>query len=349
MRRRAITAALLVAGLFSGLVASAGADLPPLPTVPTLPPVPTLPVQLPAPPAHQTPPAPLPEPPQVPPVAHPALPLGGAGGQGTSSGSGSSSGRAAAASPRGTARHAGSRPSRVSRLHFSRNWISRTGRKQRRQTVLVFTLRRASLVEFVVVQIAPDCRRIGRFRVVGRPGVNRVRFRGRIGRVVLAPGTYRITARMLPGGRTLANTRLVVVQRPESGEIASRRRADACGSGARQSSTGSPIASTSTPAKPGSTTARGQGKGKAEEQARTSRARGVLGARFTRAADVVRSIPLWLFVLLGLAIALLAVASVPLRAAPTRRGASALARHRSAVAIAGAATLVAVTVAYALH
>ena len=68
--------------------------------------------------------------------------------------------------------------------------------------------------------------------------------------------------------------------------------------------------------------------------------------------DAVKSIPNLLFVLLGLAIALLAVAALPLRAAPTRRAAMALARHRGAVALAGTAVLavaVAMTVAYTLH
>ena len=54
--------------------------------------------------------------------------------------------------------------------------------------MLVFRLGRAAPVEFMVVQVAPDCRHIGRFRVAGHPGVNRVRFRGHIGGRPLDPG-----------------------------------------------------------------------------------------------------------------------------------------------------------------
>ena len=98
------------------------------------------------------------------------------------------------------AHQATTKPGAVHRLHFSRNWISRTGPRRSRRTMLVFRLGQAAPVEFMVVQVAPDCRRIGRFRVAGHPGVNRVRFRGHIGGRALDPGTYRIKARTLPRG-----------------------------------------------------------------------------------------------------------------------------------------------------
>ena len=76
---------------------------------------------------------------------------------------------------------------------------------------------------------------------------------------------------------------------------------------------------------------------------------GVLGARFAKnALGAVKSIPPWLFALLGLALGLLGIAALPVRATPTRQAAMALAHHRGTVALAGAALLVAVTVAYAL-
>ena len=40
---------------------------------------------------------------------------------------------------------------------------------------------------------------MGRFRVHGRAGLNRVRFSGRVGRRMLGPGTYRIRAFYRPG------------------------------------------------------------------------------------------------------------------------------------------------------
>jgi hypothetical protein len=272
------------------------------------------------------------------------LPVGGVSGGDSSSsnsgGGGTASSQATPASPTGS-------PARVYRLRFSRDWISRTGPKKRRQTVLVFALGKAALVEFVVIQVAPDCRRVGQFRVVGQPGVNRVRFRGRIGRRTLAPGTYQITARALPRGRALVDTTLVVVAHPDRDEISSGRRADTCGSNPPGQSTSS-TASASTPAKPTAATPPTT-QDRAEERVTPTRDRGVLGARFTRAVDAVKSIPLWLFALLGLAIAILAVAALPMKATPSRRAALALAHHRGAFALSGAAVLFAVTVAYTLH
>lgn len=354
VRRRAIKMALLVAGLFAGWVASAGADIPPLPTVPTLPQVPTLPpIVPPAPHPPQVPPVQVPQAPQVPPVSRPALPVGGGSSGGSGGTSSSGGGSSAGTNSRGASGHSDSRPARVYRLHFSRNWISRTGAKQRRQTVIVFTLRNAGVVEFVVNQVAPDCRRIGRFRVSGQTGVNYVRFRGHIGRGVLPPGTYRIVARTLPGGRSLVDTKLVVVARPNSEDIAAAQGANVCGSEGGAQSTSSSTGGGASGATGGSAANSAPAKDSAEKRARAPRAHGVLGARFTKPAtavvDAVKSVPIWLFILLGLAIALLAVAALPLRAAPTRRGASTLAHRRGIFALAGAAALVAVTVAYALH
>ena len=62
----------------------------------------------------------------------------------------------------------------ASRLRLARDWIAHRGADGKRRTTLVFILRRPALIEFVVLQVAPDCRRIGRFRVRGHRGVNRV-------------------------------------------------------------------------------------------------------------------------------------------------------------------------------
>jgi len=346
LRRRSLKIALLVAGLLAGWAASAGADLPPLPPVPPVLTVPTLPVLPPpprAPEVPQVPPAPvLPRAPAAPPVSRPSLPVGGGGSRSTTSASANAQSPSYRAA--GPGAKSSTRPAKVYRPHFSRDWISRTGPKQRRQTTLIFVLRKAALVEFVVIQVVPDCRQVGRFRVQGRRGVNRVRFRGRIGRRVLGPGTYRIKARALPGRRTVIDTRLVVVTRASKEEIAVARSADTCGSSAGHldssrstvgGSSGAPPVKKSTEATPPS--------GEAENSG------GVLGTRFTkRAVDAVKSIPLWLFALLGLAIALLAIAALPLRATPNGRAAAVLAHRRGMIALAGASALAAFTVAYAL-
>ena len=84
------------------------------------------------------------------------------------------------------------RPLTLVRLALSRAWISRSGPRVQRRTTFSFRLSRPTLVEFVLVRVSPDCRVVGKFRVNGRVGLNRVRFRGRIGRRVLRPGTYRV-------------------------------------------------------------------------------------------------------------------------------------------------------------
>lgn len=214
--------------------------------------------------------------------------------------------------------------------------------------MLVFRLGRAAPVEFVVVQVAPDCRRIGRFRVAGHPGVNRVRFRGHVGGRALGPGAYRIKARTLPRGRAVVDTRFVVVMQPERRVIASARGADACGSKQQGQST-SPNASALGRPGAGASPARP----KTDDLVRPSRGHGVLGARFAQdALGAFKTIPSLLFVLLGIAIALVGVAALPLRVAPTQRAAVALAPHRGTVALAGTALLIALlvaaTVVYAL-
>jgi hypothetical protein len=74
----------------------------------------------------------------------------------------------------------------------------------------------------------------------------------------------------------------------------------------------------------------------------------VLGVRFKRAADVVKEVPAILFVLLGIAIGLLATAAMPLRFIPGAHLAAVLAYRRTFVALVGAVTLASVAVVYAL-
>ena len=61
----------------------------------------------------------------------------------------------------------------------------------------------------------------------------------------------------------------------------------------------------------------------------------MLGTQFTKAVEVVQGVPTYLFFVLGLAIALLALAALPGRAAPTLRIHKLLAYHRELIALAG--------------
>ena len=140
------------------------------------------------------------------------------------------------------------------------------------------------------------------------------------------------------------NTKFVVVERPERRVIVSSQGADACGSGQDSQSLALPF-SASAPGTPKAAAA-APGQVKAVSHERPSRAHGVLGARFAQdAVGAFKTIPSLLFVLLGIAIGLLAVAALPLRLAPTQRAAMTLALHRGAVALAGTGLLIAVVVA----
>jgi hypothetical protein len=209
----------------------------------------------------------------------------------------------------------------------------------------------------VLVRVAPDCRRVGRFRVNGRAGTNRVRFRGRINGRALRPGTYMIRARALPArGKTLAETKLVIFKgRPLPEELAAAQASNTCGGSddgaASSSSLGDGAGATGSADNGGKLQVSRRGEG--SEPIRVGRFKdktppGVLGVRFTRAADAVKEVPAFLFVLLGIAIGLLAAAAMPLRFVPSARMAAVLAYRRTFVAMAGAITLGSVAVVYAL-
>jgi hypothetical protein len=236
---------------------------------------------------------------------------------------------------------------------MSRDWISKRGPKRHRHTTITFVLLHPSLVRFVVVEISPFCRRVAHFRVVGRQGVNTVRLGSRIGRHSLRPGTYKLVARSIPGGRRVVDTRLVVVRRASQDRIAAARGANTCATSSAAAAASSAGVAGSASSGSGSSSGSSGGpstgsKTETHAKSKPPRHRGVLGARFAqKAVNAASHVPLWLYALLVLAIILLAAAALPLRAAPDG-AASALARHRGALALAGAATLVVVTVMYVL-
>ncbi len=237
-----------------------------------------------------------------------------------------------------------SRPLALMRLAVSRAWISRSGPRAQRRTTLFFRLSRPTLVEFVLVRVAPDCRVVGRFRVNGRAGLNRVQFRGRIGRRVLRPGTYRVIARMLPphGAKPLG-VRLVIAGRPNPlpSEIAAARASNACatvGEASGYSAAAYGAASSRTPPGP-----RASGR-----ESPFARIGGVLAEQFKRPIDVIKAVPPFLLVLLAFAIALLALAATPRQASPSARLQALLAYRRGLIALAGATILIGVAITYAV-
>ena len=178
-------------------------------------------------------------------------------------------------------------------------------------------------------------------------------FRGRLRGRFLPPGAYRIRARTLPRGRALAETRLVISKRkPNPTELAAAQAANTC-RGADELSGG--VTSTGAGARPAagpSSSGRQNGESIQVQGADEGRGHGVpagvLGVQFSRAADAVKEIHPLLYVLLGVAIALLGLAAIPVRYVPNARLAALLAYRRSTVAIVGAAALAAVSVTYVL-
>jgi hypothetical protein len=74
------------------------------------------------------------------------------------------------------------------------------------------------------------CGVAGKFMVHGHPGVNRVRFNGKVQGRQLAPGTYRINARTRGSARVLHVTLVVVgAGIPSSSELLAARRRNVCG------------------------------------------------------------------------------------------------------------------------
>lgn len=96
-------------------------------------------------------------------------------------------------------------------------------------TTLVFALERGTVVRFTIVRVYPSCKRIGSFSVRAHSGVNRVRFRGRLGGRPLGEGTYRLVAQARGRETSAATVTIVVVRgRKSSAELRRARRANAC-------------------------------------------------------------------------------------------------------------------------
>jgi hypothetical protein len=231
----------------------------------------------------------------------------------------------------------------------SRVWISRFGPRSRKLTILRFVLSKAALVEFVVIRVAPDCRQVARFRVKGHAGTNRVRFRGRINGRPLRPGTYVIRGRTLPARRALTETKLVIFKRrPLPAELATAQASNTCRGWGGDTSSSSMLGVGAGPSPSNEGKLQVQRRGEGSEPIRVKNPLGVMGARFTRAADAIKEVPAILFVLLGIAIGLLATAAMPLRFIPSAHMAAVLTYRRTLVALVGAVTLASAAVVYAL-
>ena len=360
MRRAAALAALLGAGLLAG---HALADSVPVPTVPSITSVTSI-VSV----TSSLPSVPLPPPPPPPPpvTSTPSLPVttaltsshagttsttsspssnAAAGSTSTSAGGArapTQSGGSSAASPTAgpTASVGGPSSDNVTRGHTSRTWISPSGSKRRRTTVLTFALPHRARIFFVVEKLAPACRVVSRFAVTGRAGVNRLRFPRPRSRVKLDAGTYRISGRTKTG-RLVERVVVVVFDRePTAAELHAARSANVCASPTNPASSGT--AGTAEQAK-GALSPTLQPSGNGPTLGPRSLPGGILGSTAAHAARALRPA---LVALLGLSILLLGIASLPKLAFVDRRGNELLARYRAEIAAFGAAAFVAVLITF---
>jgi hypothetical protein len=205
------------------------------------------------------------------------------------------------------------------------------------------------VVDLRVMQIAPLCRTAGRIVIRGHAGRNVVRFRGRVGGHMLAPGTYRITPSLRTGTQLKSLVLVVVAGRtPTPGEIASARAADAC---AAWNATGSaefaawilrPTVATLLARSGGTKLAAGA----IASMPDLSRFGGILGANFAQTLQDPTSVSPVLLILLAIAICLLGLAALPRSVVASPALAEQLTHRRLELALAGTTTLLVVVLMY---
>ena len=97
-------------------------------------------------------------------------------------------------------------------MRATRTRFSTRGPKSQRGTVIRFRLRKPGTVELVVRADSSACKIVGRKRVRGHAGRNRVPFNGRVNGRPLAAGKYTITVVVVRGGhRTQVGTLAVEI------------------------------------------------------------------------------------------------------------------------------------------
>jgi len=354
MRRAAALAALLGAGLLSGHALADGLPVPTVPSITSItsilsvtssvPSVPSAPLPVTSTPSLPTPTVPTATTP-VPRPTTSGLPSSGpsspAGSVGSTTGTRGATGPSA--QPGGGSPRTDGGPSGqdVTRGHTSRTWITTSGSRRHRRTVLTFVLPRAAQLAFVVEQLAPVCRVVSRFAVAGHAGVNRVRFPRRTTRRPLEAGTYRVSGRT-GSGRLVERVVVVVFDEPPrtAAELEAARSANVCPAPVAQAELGNGSTYAQLARRPSTA---GQPSASRPLQKPDSLPGGVLGSTAAKAARAVRPM---LVALLAVAIVLLGIASLPKLAFVDRRANALLAQYRLEIAALGAAAFIAVVITF---
>lgn len=219
-----------------------------------------------------------------------------------------------------------------------------------RSVAVSFRLAGSGPVRFVVTKVGAACRPVGSFTVRGRAGANRVPLRARVGRHLLPRGTYRILATR--GDEWLFAVRIVVARgRIVESEVVPVTSAACTGAtrsaGELLTRSGVPFAAFA-PLGRAPTSAKA---GPAATPQDASPQHEALGAQFARSAagggiDLPRAL---LLAAMGLALLLLAAATLPDQFVPLTALGIVLLRRRAELALAGTSTLVVAAVAYLVY
>jgi hypothetical protein len=196
-------------------------------------------------------------------------------------------------------------------------------------------------VFFVVKQISPVCRAIGRFTVLGHPGLNRVRFAGRVNGRELEAGTYRISAGTRLR-RLVRRVTVVIVSGgvPSRAQLASARSANVCPALRGIALAAASVTGTSETAGGADVLSSGERSApsvSAPTKGSNVHSGAVLGSSVEKTARALRPV---LVALLALAILLLGLASLPQPAVPGPHLGSLLGRHRMEIVAVGTVALV---------
>ena len=198
-----------------------------------------------------------------------------------------------------------------------------------------------------MLQVSPVCDVAGKFVVHGHPGLNRVRFNGKLHGRQLGPGTYRIDARTRGGARVLHVTIVIVRTVPSASELRAARHSNVCGATLAAEATMTSAGFTAVsqvlhgPAK--TSIVRNQNPSGTGPQGRRSSAGPFSPARVSENATNPLVVAAF-----GLAAILLGLAALPQGAVPDPRLNDVLVRHRIEIALAGAGALAAALLALAL-
>lgn len=205
-------------------------------------------------------------------------------------------------------------------------------------------------MQFEVTRAGAACRLVGSFAVHGQAGANRVPISARVGRRLLPTGRYRVLARR--GPEALFAMRIVVARgRVVASQIVPVASSDACNRGARPAgyllTPSGPLVATLPPL--GTAPSRAESGAVATPQDASPQQQ-ALGAQFTRSAASGLDLPrLFVLAAAGLALVLLAAATLPDQLVPLNGLGIVLLRRRVEIALAGTSTLVAAVLVYFVY